>query len=210
MDARRSISRPLLKQRLDALAGDAPLVEFAAADEVLLTKTEVLDLPFPVASAMRLLREGAIKARGRLKATQGLPGIVLGVQDLETKRTRPRLPDAGNKKVVGFNRLARRLGFRLPVARQLANVGAIPAQVAITGKAGRRTPVFDPKAIEAFERDFVVIDELDRRLPQSRKEILALLQRRGVARQGPTGVPAPAYFPRAAAEAALRLAVGSP
>ena len=59
---------------------------------------------------MRLLREGEIKARGRLKATLGLPGVVLGVQDLETKRTRPRLPDAGSKKVVGFDRLARRLG----------------------------------------------------------------------------------------------------
>lgn len=185
------------------------MVAFAAADEVLLTKTALLDPPFPVASAMRLLLAGEIKARGRLKATRGLPGVVLAVQDLEKKRSRPRLPDAGDKKVVGVNRLARRLGCRLQAARQLANAGAIAAQINLQGRAGRKTPVFDPPAIEAFERDFVVIDELDRRLPQARKAILALLQRRGVARQGPKGVAAPAYFARAAAEAALGLAIGA-
>jgi hypothetical protein len=199
-----------LKPLIEARAGDASLVEFAAADQVLLTKTALLDPPFPVAGAIRLLREGTIKARGRLRTTRGLPGIVLGVQDLESQRTRPRLPDAGSTKVVGFDRLAERLGCRLQVAKQLANAGAIRAQITFKGETGRQTPVFDPPAIEAFERDFVVIDELDRRLPQSRKAILALLQRQGVARQGPKGVPAPAYFARAAAEAALGLTIASP
>ena len=194
-----------LKRLIGELAGDAPPVDFATADEVLLTKTSALDPPFDVASAVRHLRSGELKARGRLKATPGLPGVVIRIQDLEKLRSRPPLPDAGDKKVVGVDRLSERLGCPLSVAKQLAEPGAIGPEIWHEGEAGRRAPIFDPQTIATFERAFVLIGELDRRLPQPRKEILGLLRRRGVPRQGPKGIAAPVYFDRAAAEAALKL-----
>ena len=194
-----------LKRLIGELAGDAPPVDFAAADEVLLTKTSALDPPFAVARAMRLLQEGKLEARGLLKTTFGLPSVVLGVQDLEEQRTRPRPPDAGSLKVVGIARLAERLGCPLQVAKQLAETGVISAQITLKGKAGRRTPVFDSQTVATFELAFVLIGEIDRRLPQSRKEILLLLQRRGVQPQGPKKTAGPVYFDRAAAETALKL-----
>ena len=194
-----------LKRLIGELAGNAPPVDFAAADQVLLTKTSALRLPFAAARAIRLLREGTLKARGRLKGAAGLDRVVLAVQDLEARGGLPPLPDAGDEKVVGFDRLAERLGCPLPMAKRLAGTGAIRPEIKLKTKSGRRTPLFDPQTIDAFKSAFVLIDELDRRLPQSRKKILLLLQRRGVQPQGPKKTAGPVYFDRAAAETALKL-----
>jgi hypothetical protein len=206
---KRTYSRAHLEAQLAKLhPGSAKMHYAAAADEVLLTKAALLVPPARLKDVFRRLQQGALKARARLRDTQGLPGIVLGVADVVKVLGVHSRPPAKHDKIIGKPALAQRLNCTPAVVDCLIAAGAIVYKLPTLRKnGGWRVPVFASAQVADFERQFISLREIDCRLPIERSQILAELQAARVKGLGALNQE-PMFFPRAAAEAAMGLLIG--
>jgi hypothetical protein len=186
------------------MIGDAPEIPFASADEILLTKAPLLAKVMHVSRVAAFLRDGRLKPSGRLQDTKALSGVVLRVEDLLNVFRVDRAAPTHPEKYIGFDRLAARLNAARADVRALVVAGVIQPEIWNRLERGRRIPIFNVAQIKAFERDFVSITELDRRLPMTRLSILRTICKHSIAGSGPEDGDR-FFFLRQPAERALGL-----
>jgi hypothetical protein len=207
---KRTYSRAHLEAQLAKLHPGSAKMHYAAAAaaEVLLTMAALLAPRARLVTVFRRLRQGALKAHSRLRDTQGLPGIVLGVADVVKVLGVHSGPPAKHDKIIGKPALAQRLNCTPAVVDRLIAAGAIVPELSSLRKAGGwSVPMFASAHVADFMREFISLRELDCRLPIERSQILAELQAARIKGLGALNQE-PMFFPRAAAEAAMGLLIG--
>jgi hypothetical protein len=194
----------VVRDQMARLIGDAPAIAFAGPDEILLTKTPLLHQAMHVARVVSLLRRGRLKPIGLLNRRRDLSGVVLRVEDLLKVFGLRRAQPERFAKYVGFAKLAVRLRCAVVDAKALVKNNAIQPEMHNRLERGRRVPIFDADHIDAFLRDAVSINELDRRLPIHRSRILSAIRKHALAGAEP-GAGAPVFFRRQQALSTLGL-----